>query len=207
MPATIKNEVGKKYGRLTVIRWAHTTNADGLWWACLCECGREKVVRGHSLRSGATKSCGCLQREFVASLNRTHGLSETRTCKIWKNMLDRCLNAAHKSYKDYGGRGIYVCERWVSSIENFMNDMGPAPDGLSIDRIDNDGPYCPENCRWVTREIQSRNMRTNRVISFAGQTKILKDWADELGIYPTSLASRLQKLPLERALTQSKRGT
>lgn len=146
---------GMKFGRLKVIKKLSSRNINGhVIWKCLCRCGIKIKVSGHSLRSKNTKSCGCLKIEKLT----THGKSYSRTYDIWAHMLQRCNNKRHKAYKYYGGRGIKVCKRWLK-FENFLEDMGKKPKGLSIDREDNDGNYDKKNCRWATSSEQARNRR------------------------------------------------
>lgn len=200
---TAKELTGQKFGRLTVLEYVEN-NKNGAIWSCCCDCGKKTMVRAYSLTSGKTKSCGCIQREIIGSRRFTHGKTKTSIYYTWASMLDRCTNSNHANYKHYGGRGITVCERWLK-FENFYSDMGVAPEGKTLDRIDNDGAYHPDNCRWATRAEQDRNKRGLHIITFNGTSKIISDWAKELGIHRTTLSFRVKHWPLENALTTPKR--
>ena len=139
-----------------------------------CHCGNEFVSPVYNISSGKTKSCGC-KRVAIGDVTRTHGKSRTRTYKIWAGMIKRC-----RTDPRYSSRGITVCERWMR-FEEFFADMGEAPDRLSIDRIDNDGNYCPENCRWATSKQQARNMRVNRLVTVNGKEMTLAEAAENAG--------------------------
>jgi hypothetical protein len=183
---------GKQFGRLTVLGIGQSPQ---IYWKCRCECGEEKVVTGDKLRSGWTQSCGCLQRDRqseVGKKNRRHGYaSHTRIYKIWQGMKERCFNTKHNSYPDYGGRGITVCERWMA-FTHFLADMGEPPQGTSLDRIDVDGPYCKENCRWATASEQQRNKRNANKLTFDGKTQSIWDWVEELGLDYELVRARLR---------------
>lgn len=158
-----KNLTGSVFNRLTVIDWAGRTAKGDLLWRCKCECGTERIVLARSLTSGVTRSCGCLSRDTAIETNTSHGLSRTAIYHAWVAMIARCEDQNHKAYKNYGGRGIKVCKRWKESVAHFVSDMGPRPSKQhTLDRIDNNGDYCPENCRWVTWDIQANNKRKAR---------------------------------------------
>lgn len=152
---------GQRFGRLSVISFSHIDGCSH--WKCVCDCNSECVVSIGSLRNGNTQSCGCLQRDRMSAAAKKHGMSKTPIYRSWSGMFTRCYNKNNPKYEEYGGRGIYVCDRWHKSFENFYEDMGPRPEGCTLDRYpDNDGPYAPSNCRWATLSEQKINQRKRR---------------------------------------------
>lgn len=183
--------------------YSHTDPRKRAVWDCICSCGRLHTTEGSNLRRGKTRSCGCLAKEsqsLVAKSRATHAMSGTQAYHIWHAMILRCSKPTHPKYKNYGGRGITVSERW-KSFALFHEDMGEKPERMSLDRIDNNLGYSKENCRWATYEEQSRNKRTNRWIEFNGDRLILSDWAKKLNVSVQNLQRRLNDWPLEKALT------
>ena len=171
--------VGQKYSRLLIVaRDEDVIRKNGKvirTWKCVCDCGKEVVVHGAHLRSGHTKSCGCILEENRPLNNLSHGCSSTAGYRKYHAMLDRCYKSDRASYEHYGGRGITVCDRWLEpyprGLLNFLEDMGECPDGMSLDRIDVNGNYCKENCRWATNSEQSFNRRTLKA-NTSGKTGI-----------------------------------
>lgn len=169
---------GKKFGRLTAIEYAGSRHGGGALWKLSCECGAVVICDGANLRCGRTKSCGCLRAEGPRV---RHGLSHTKTHNTWVGMRQRCENPSDPAFPHYGGRGISVCDRW-KSFDNFLSDMGMSPRSMSIERIDNNAGYSPENCKWATQSEQVKNRRTSIIYEFDGQARTLKEWGDLYGI-------------------------
>lgn len=165
-------------------------------WLCKCECGGETIAHTSHLTTGHTKSCGCYNRETASMVNMKHGHSKNKhpslTYMCWQSMKSRCENVNETGYQNYGGRGIRVCERW-HTFENFLEDMGERPKGMFIDRKDNDGDYCKENCKWATRTEQNNNRRNNIIITYNNKKLTLGQWATELGIQYCTLKTRYYK--------------
>lgn len=204
------NLTGQRCGKLVAIRSLGEGKNRKVFWLCQCDCGKTVEVKVQLFREEKVQSCGCLNRQpITGSASFTHGHAPrskvTRTYQTWQGMLQRCTNPLNPKFQDYGGRGITVCERW-QTFENFLADMGIRPNGLSIDRINNDGNYEPGNCKWATRKEQMNNTRSNRWITFKGQTWRFREWAEQLGISETSLYRRLERWAIEKALTAPRRG-
>jgi hypothetical protein len=149
---------GKRFGRLAALHPIDHKSGK-LRWLCECVCGNTKIARATDLNCGRVRSCGCLQRDRVTERNTKHGCYGTPTYVSWRRMIDRCTNLKDRRYKDYGGRGIKVCDRWLQSFYAFLEDMGERPPRKTIDRIDVDGDYEPSNCRWASVTTQNRNKR------------------------------------------------
>lgn len=166
-PRGLKAEipVGKRFNRLTVLGRDYATKGR-VKWICVCDCGSEYSAAACDIKRGHTQSCGCANQESRVVNNTRHGYNRTATYVVWSNMHARCSNPNRKEYKNYGGRGISVCERW-NEFQNFLDDMGEKPPRLSIDRINNDGNYEPTNCRWATASQQRQNQRPRSVVRAA----------------------------------------
>lgn len=150
---------GDKFNKLTAIKFIEMRGNGNQHWLFRCECGNKKIICIYDVKNGRVKSCGCLLKT-----NGTfkHGMVNTRNYYSWTSMKQRCLNKNHQAYKYYGGRGIKVCEEWLNSFKNFYRDMGNRPQGKSLDRIDNNGNYCLENCQWATPKEQANNRKNSR---------------------------------------------
>jgi hypothetical protein len=196
---------GQRFGRLTVISFSHQ-NKGKSYWKCKCDCGNEVIIYANHLKTLHTQSCGCYQQERTSISSITHGLRRTRFYRIWSHLKERCLNKNTKNYNDYGGRGIKL--KW-QSFEQFKEDMYESyldhvkefgEKQTTIDRIDNNGNYCKENCRWVNQKIQQNNKRTNHFIEYKGQVKTIAEWAEELNIKYHCLYARIMRnQPLEKS--------
>jgi hypothetical protein len=192
-----KVNAGDTFGRWTTVERDHSkSTGHNIAWVCECICGSRRSVWTSSLLSGASQSCGCLNREIVSRVlrerNWKHGLSETREYCSWSHMIRRCDDTTLKCYPNYGGRGIRVCEAWRADFLVFLRDMGPRPSPRhTLDRINNDGNYEPGNCRWATRAIQLTNRRNARLVTHCGRTQTITEWARELHIPRSTLAARV----------------
>jgi len=196
---------GQRYGRLSVIEMAGHNKHRQRLWRCVCDCGETTEVIGHLLRYGQTQSCGCLQKEAIASVNKKHGKSKSQIWFMHRSMMDRCYLQTSTAYKNYGGRGITVCKRW-HDFENFYADMGDKPKGMTLERIDNDGPYSPDNVRWASYKDQANNRRNNVVLEFQGRKQTMQQWSDEMGLKIQTVWARLNRgWSVDRALTEEVR--
>lgn len=167
-------------------------------WLCRCDCGVEKVIAADKLLNGDTQTCGCGRRARIGAFAkvhaRKHGLSvdHPMAFRIWMGMMKRCHDPENRAFKWYGARGITVCDRWRDPAQ-FVADMGDPEPGASIERVDNDGPYSPENCRWIPRVQQTHNQRSNRLLTHDGVTLHLSGWAARVGLEATTLQRRLAR--------------
>lgn len=187
---------GTRYDRLLVLkRGEHYVlkNHTGYYWICQCDCGKVVKIKGEHLRSGDTHSCGC----YALDCRRegTHHLTDTRLFKIWTGMKTRCYNSHSRSFKDYGARGIKLCDEWVTNFMSFYSwaIQNGYSDDLTIDRIDSDGDYSPTNCRWISKQEQARNKRNNHWIEIDGERKLLIDWCTQYNIRPSVVLNRIRR--------------
>lgn len=192
MPKLI-DQSGKRFGRLVVVKRAANSGRTTRW-ECRCDCGNVVIVRQPDLHSGRTQSCGCIHREQLADRNRTHNLSYTRLCSIWRAMKGRCYNTNSQAYPNYGGRGITVCDEWKNDLEAFYAwaIANGYDEHLSIDRIDVNGNYEPSNCRWADKNTQANNTRNNRVLECDGKQQTIAQWSKETGIKAHTIRRRLE---------------
>lgn len=188
-----KNLIGQRFNRLVVQQFAGYTPKHHAQWVCLCDCGNTKVIKAASFLRGNIKSCGCMLKEmYAASKGRKNGNRHKPLWRLWRGMIGRCHNPNASNYKNYGGRGIFVCDEWRHSYEKFILDAGERPSNYySLDRIDVNLGYSKENCRWATAKEQQNNRRCNHVIEFRGEKKTITEWADGLGLTATALRLRL----------------
>lgn len=195
---TIANNLaGQRFTRLLVIGRIENHiclgGASKVMWRCICDCGAIHAASADSLQRGGVRSCGCLARELAIQRLTTHGRTRTRAYRIWVDMIKRCKNTKTRRYQDYGGRGIKVADRWLD-FKNFIADMGDPPDGLSLERADNNGDYKPGNCLWADDKTQQRNKRSNLVVTHRGVTACLTEHCEHLGLNYEKVRQRLKKL-------------
>lgn len=209
---------GERFERLLVIEQAddYISRTGGCYaqWLCLCDCGERRIVRGDCLKNGLTKSCGCYNSDSTATRNEKHGCNKkgkrSRIYNIWAQMISRCSYKNRWDYKHYGGRGIKVCDEWLdfSTFKNWADKTGYS-DSLTLDRIDPDGGYTPDNCRWATVREQQNNRRNNHYMTYNGETHSMADWARVTGITYSTLRSRKNNLGWsdEKSITTPLKGT
>lgn len=191
---TLITLVGQKFGRLTVIARRLPNQRGNARWLCHCDCGVEKVAKSGDLRSGHTRSCGCLRDELASTRPITHGKSRTPEYCAWSRMINRCYNPNGQDYKYYGGRGIRVCKRW-RRFENFLADMGLRPEGLNtLERIDGNKGYSPDNCKWASQAEQARNTARNHRLTYKGETLCISEWSRRFGVDHRQIRKRFIEL-------------
>ena len=182
--------LNKRFGRLIVIKFTGKKGTCRLM-QCKCNCGNYTITRIYDLLNGDTKSCGCYKKDMIRKTKTTHGMSGTKFYLRWWNLKNRCYNPNFPDYRYYGARGIFMCERWKNSFSDFYNDIiGTYKDGLTLDRINNNGPYSPENCRWATRREQSQNRNYCHQITIAGKTYPLWKWLQIYSIKRSTYGTR-----------------
>lgn len=200
--------LGKKFGRLTVVKKLDSRNYH-VHWLCECVCGNFAEVSTGRLNAGQTKSCGCLQKERAAEAKKTHGLyfdengKRSKLYRVWGHMNERCSSPTSNAYEDYGGRGIRVCKEWkdYKTFHEWAISNG-YKEGLSIERVDNDGNYEPSNCKWIPISKQASNRRNIRYLTLNGRERSLLEWSEEFGLDPSNVRTRLKRgWSVERALT------
>ncbi len=202
---------GQRFGRLTVIRQDGNNKNGSARWLCICDCGKVKTVTGVNMRIGQTQSCGCYQKEqarrFGNIYTPTHGHSREKLFRVWKSMLHRCYSEHSSSYKNYGERGIFVCDEWheYETFKSWALQNGYA-EGLSIDRIDVNGNYCPDNCKFSTIKEQANNKRNNHLVEIDGVTKTIAQWADYAGLSYSTVAQRVAVGKTGSDIIKPKRG-
>lgn len=190
---------GQTFGQWSVIEISHRNKTGEVFWRCICSCGTERAVVARSLRMGTSISCGCTAKNWCTK----HGKEGSSIYNIWAGMVQRCHNPKSGHYHRYGARGISVCQEWRDSFENFYRDMGDRPDGLTLDRINNDGNYEPGNCRWATIIEQINNRRVTRFLTLGEDRRPLMEWARFFGVTQKYLACRLDRgWSDERILTE-----
>lgn len=174
---TTLDVTGQRFDRLVVTGRSERKSTSGALWVCRCDCGGEAVTNSLKLRNGLIKSCGCRKLEGLANLQHGHA-NKSRTYRTWKEMRQRCRNPNSDKWEWYGGKGITICPEW-NDFETFLADMGERPQRMTLDRIDSNGNYCKENCRWATVREQSLNKTNTRRLSMFGETKTLVDWSED----------------------------
>lgn len=184
---------GMTFARLSVLKYEGYGLGTATRWLCMCSCGKPKIINGESLKYGNTLSCGCLQKSIASINSKTHGESTTPLYAVWSQMRFRCSNPNDKEFKNYGGRGISVCIEWMDYIEfsTWAKSAGYGK-GLTLDRIDNGGNYCPSNCRWTDWVTQANNSRQNVLLTMDGVTMTAAEWGRKVGIKSSVIRDRLR---------------
>lgn len=186
---------GEKFNRLTVLK-REENKGTRAYWLCKCDCGNEIITDGKRLRSGYTKSCGCLQKEKAFFNNKfKHGLADTRLSNIYFKMKSRCTNSHSKRYKDYGGRGITICDEWMKESKNFFEwaiNNGYKKD-LTLERINNEKGYSPDNCKWATYQDQANNTRRNHLVTIDGESHTIAEWSRITNISYSTIRARIRR--------------
>lgn len=206
-----KDITGQRFGSLVAVRFTHKILSSGRKmsaWVLRCDCGTEVTAMTTNLMAGKHRSCGCEQIERSLKSRGVTGVSKRPEYRIYRQMIDRCYLSTAPNFKWYGGRGISVCDRWrfgtkdQTGFECFFADMGERPDGLTLDREDFDGGYCPENCRWVDWQTQANNKASNYSITVKGETRTLSEWAKICGAFPSTIKDRIKRgWPVDVAVT------
>lgn len=204
LPLHAKDIAGQRFGRLLAISFSHLNKHSNAIWNCICDCGNYHQAKTADLISGATTSCGCRQKEMHAARRTRNGLSSHPLYQVYRGMISRCYDPSCEQYPRYGERGITVCARWLDSFDNFIADVGPKPSPeYSLDRIDNNLGYSPDNVRWATSFEQMNNTRANHPLTYNNQTFTITQWSRIVGIASQTIAKRLKAgWTVERALSE-----
>jgi hypothetical protein len=200
MGRKIKDISGLRFGRLIAVEIVGITKKQERIWKCKCDCGNETEVTVVRLMNGTTKSCGCIQKELSSKraktgISKIHGYHGTRVYICYKSMMERCCNPNNRAYKNYGGRGIKICDEWMHNPKAFIDWAlnNGYKDNLTIERINVNGNYEPSNCKWATIKQQNNNRRSNKFITINNETKTLQEWADYVGILSSTINRRINK--------------
>lgn len=186
----MRDYTGQRIGFVRVLGFHHKDEGWHTWWNCECICGNKIIRRSEAFTE--TTNCGCKTFGLRFDSSKTHSMSKSRIYKAWSAMVQRCRNPSASAFKDYGGRGIIVCDRWADSFDDFLKDMGPRTTSKhTLERVDNEKGYEPNNCRWATRKEQQRNRRGNRILSINGRSQCISAWAEESGLSVMTLQGRL----------------
>lgn len=200
--ANFDDLTGKRFGRLVAVEGIKKDN--GFYWKCKCDCGNYTEVLPQHLKRNLIRSCGCLRVEVSSQTNKRHGMKETRLYKVWLDMKARCCNSSDSHYKDYGGRGITVCDEWKDDFMSFYEwaIANGYRDNLTIDRKDVNGNYEPSNCRWATYKEQANNKRANIILEYKGRKQTMAEWAEEIGMNYVTFQRRIKnyKWSIEKAI-------